>query len=222
MNLSAFDIIGPVMVGPSSSHTAGAARLGWVGHALLGSVPQRAVIGLHGSFAATGRGHGTDRALLAGLLGDPPDAENLPDAPERARAMGLDFVFEAIDLGEQAHPNSVELKLASGQQTVRLIGASLGGGVIHVSEVDGLAVNFGCARPTLVCWHEDRRGFLYDVTAVLAAEGRNIATLSTARVGRSAAALTVIETDEPLLEPSLAALARIAGLRRHRYLPPLA
>ncbi|HEY0944949.1 MAG TPA: L-serine ammonia-lyase, iron-sulfur-dependent subunit beta [Opitutaceae bacterium] len=222
MNLSAFDIIGPVMVGPSSSHTAGAARLAGVGRALLGSPPRRAVMRLHGSFAATGRGHGTDRALVAGLLGDAPDAEDLPSSLARAEAAGLEVVFEYIDLGEQAHPNSVEFELAREESMLRFTGASLGGGVIEVREVDGLPVCFGCARPTLVCWHEDRPGFLHEVTGVLAAAAQNIAVLSTARRSRHAAALTVIETDEPITVVCREALAAVPGLRLQRYLPALA
>ena len=221
MNLSAFDVIGPVMVGPSSSHTAGAARIGLAARRLLGETPRRAVIGLHGSFAATGRGHATDRALLAGLLDLAPDDADLPRAPELAAEAGLRFTFEAIDLGETAHPNTARLELEGDTRRVDLTGASLGGGIVELREIDAYATSFRGDMHTLVCWHEDKSGFLARVTAVLACAELNIATLRTSRRGRGHDALTVIETDGPAPAEALGLLTRAFGVRRLRSLAPL-
>ena len=221
LNLSAFDVIGPAMVGPSSSHTAGAVRLGLIGRQLLGGTPRRADIGLHGSFAATGRGHGTDRALVAGLLGFFPDHEAIPQSFEHARQAGLEFVFSAIDLGDSAHPNSVHLSLGSAEGEIDLTGASLGGGIIQVLEIDGHATALGAARHTLVCWHADQAGFLSRLTSVFAANEVNIATLATTRRSRGGRALTVVETDHPIAASTFDLITEITGLCRVRAFPPL-
>lgn len=221
MPLSAFDVIGPVMVGPSSSHTAGAARLGLLGRALLGEKPLRADIGLHGSFAATGRGHATDRALLAGLLGLAPDDARLPRAPELAAARGLEFAFEAVDLGDNAHPNTARLALEGADAWLEFSGASLGGGIVETVTIDGFATAFRGDLHTLVFWHEDRGGFLARVTAVLSCAELNIAALRTSRRGRGNEALTTIETDGLAPADALGLLGRLAGVRRLRALAPL-
>jgi L-serine dehydratase len=221
VNLSVFDIIGPVMVGPSSSHTAGAARLGLAARRILGEPPLRAILGLHGSFAATGRGHATDRALLAGLLGLSPDDAALPRSPELAAEAGLRFEFEAIDLGEAAHPNTARIELESANLRLSISGASLGGGIVEITEIDTYATSFRGDLYTLVCWHEDKGGFLARVTAVLACVELNIATLRTSRRGRGHDALTVIETDGPTPADALGLLSRLGSVRRLRALAPL-
>ena len=221
MILSAFEVIGPVMVGPSSSHTAGAARIGLAARRLLDDVPTRVVFGLHGSFAATGKGHATDRALLAGILGDAPDSEALPHSLERALACGLQFEFTAIDLGEEAHPNSVRIEVASATRQLTMIAASLGGGVIAVSEIDGYAVALGASRPTLACWHLDRAGFLAALTTLFAKTSVNIASIMTHRRTRGGAALTVVEFDEALSPAIAREAAQLPGATRVVFLAPL-
>ncbi|OAM90504.1 L-serine ammonia-lyase, iron-sulfur-dependent subunit beta [Termitidicoccus mucosus] len=228
MPFSAFDIIGPVMVGPSSSHTAGAARLGLMARRLLGEVPRAAAITLHGSFAATGHGHATDRALLAGLLGLAPDDASLPRSRELAAAAGLAFAFAAEDMGESVHPNTARIQLTSSEagaadapDSLTMTGSSLGGGVIEISSIDGYATSFRGDLDTLVCWHEDRRGFLAHITAIVACVEVNIAALRTTRTGRGTHALTVIETDGPLPSAALNLFAHIPWLARLRALPPL-
>jgi L-serine dehydratase len=219
LTLSAFEVIGPVMVGPSSSHTAGAARIGLIARRLLGEPPQRAHLGLHGSFAATGKGHATDRALVAGLLGEAPESEALPTALERAPAAGLTVEFSHIDLGEAAHPNSVQLQLDGADHALTLTAASLGGGVIALSSLDGHAVNFSGARPTLVSWHMDRPGFLAALTAALAYSAANITTISTTRKHRGGAALTVVEADEAFAPAIATIVGAMEGVRRIVLLP---
>ncbi len=221
MPLSAFDVIGPVMIGPSSSHTAGAARLGLAARSLLGEAPLRATLTLHGSFAATGLGHATDRALVAGLLGFAPDDASLPRSLELAAKAGLAFTFAVEDFGESAHPNSVRIQLEGATTSLTLTGASLGGGIIDISELDGYATSFNGHLDTLVCWHEDKSGFLARLTAIVACVEANIATLRTSRLGRASHALTLVETDGPLPADALSLLSRIPAITRLRVFAPL-
>lgn len=219
--ISAFDVIGPAMVGPSSSHTAGACRIGLVARHLLADAPTEASIGLHGSFAATGSGHATDRALVAGLLGCAPDDEALKNS--LSAEAGLRFTFADIDLGEDAHPNSARLEVNSAQgETHTLVAASVGGGMIDVREIDGYATSFGGQSETLLLWHDDRPGFLAKVTTLLACVEANIATIRTSRQGRGAQALTVVELDTTLPDDCLSLMRRLPSVHTLRHLPRLA
>ena len=139
---SIFDILGPVMVGPSSSHTAGAARIGLIARQLFGRQPKKATVYLHGSFAATGKGHGTDRALIAGLLGMKPDDMRIPNSFEIAREEGMEFTIENKDIKE-AHPNTDQIIMeAEGVNTMKIQAYSIGGVRIRVCKLDGIDVNF--------------------------------------------------------------------------------
>ncbi len=196
--LDIFDILGPVMVGPSSSHTAGAVRIGSMARTLLGSQPVKADIGLHGSFAETGQGHGTDKALVAGLLGMRPDNLDIPRSFEIAKEQGLEFTFQTVQL-RNAHPNTAILTVedAAGKRlTVQAV--SLGGGRIRVDKLNGVEVNFTGAYNTLVVRHQDVAGELSRITNELAVGGVNIANMSLCRNRRGGDVLTVIETDEKL------------------------
>ncbi|MBP7275727.1 MAG: L-serine ammonia-lyase, iron-sulfur-dependent subunit beta [Kiritimatiellae bacterium] len=216
---SVFDIIGPPMVGPSSSHTAGAIRIGRAARALLGATPVQARIGLHGSFAATGAGHATDRGLVAGLLGFATDDERMKDALDHARAAGLTVEFEAVHLGDQVHPNtaSIEGVTADGVRR-RLIASSLGGGMVQVVSVDGFPTSFTGALDTLVLWHSDVAGFLARVTSIIACVETNIAAIRTARRHRGESALTVVEMDAPLPASALDLLGRLRSVSEVRML----
>ena len=196
--LDIFDILGPVMVGPSSSHTAGAVRIGGMARTLLGSTPVEADIGLHGSFAETGQGHGTDRALVAGLLGMRPDDMDIPRSFEIAEERGLRFSFRKLQLRD-AHPNTAVLtvKDAEGKELV-VQAASLGGGRIRVDKINGVDVNFTGAYNTLIVRHKDVAGELSRITNELAVGGVNIANMSVFRDRRGGDVLTVIETDQKL------------------------
>jgi L-serine dehydratase len=210
MPYSAFDIIGPSMVGPSSSHTAGAAKIGRMARELLGEEPRRAVIELHGSFAATGKGHATDRALVAGILGMAPDDERLKDSLEIAKQAGLEVEFREVDLGEESHPNAARITLTSeSDHSVCVTGWSVGGGSILIREIDGFDTRFSGELDTLVLWHKDQTGYLAKVTTLFDCAGVNIATIRLSRAARGAAALTTIESDGPLGE---AARSIILGL----------
>ena len=209
MNL--FDIVGPVMVGPSSSHTAGAVRIGFVAQKLLGEPVKRARIGLYGSFLATGTGHGTQKALIAGLLGMVPDDMRIPDSFHLAEEKGIEFSFEEANLKE-AHPNSAELELEGiSGRSLTVVGESLGGSRINLAKVDGIEANFSGSYPTLVV-HND------DVTAMLAHKSINIATMQLYRAARGGMAVMVIECDQEIPEEGLVWLRRQEGIRKVTYL----
>ena len=194
--VSLLDIIGPVMVGPSSSHTAGACRLGLLGRGLVGGTPQKAVLELHGSFARTGEGHGTDKALTAGLLGFRPDDERIREALQIAEQEGLDYRFEKTTLSDSAHPNSVRMTLERGDIKATMVGASVGAGRILVNEIDGYPVEVTGNFHTIILVAEDRKGSIARITRILADHDINIATLKLTRKEKGGDAFMVIECDE--------------------------
>lgn len=218
--MSLLDMIGPVMIGPSSSHTAGACRLGLVAHHLLGEAPRQADIGLHASFAKTGRGHGTHLALVAGLLGYRPDDARLPRAFEEAQAAGLAYDFRDVDLGD-VHPNTAHIDLRGEHERVTLQGSSTGGGVIQVSQVQGLGVNFSGASPTALLRYTDAVGMIARIASTIAADGVNIAALTCTRETRGGQALLAIELDQALSAEALAFLNRWPDVNWVRMLPKL-
>lgn len=208
-SMSLLDMIGPVMIGPSSSHTAGACRLGLVAYHLLTEAPTYAKIGLHASFAKTGRGHGTHLALVAGCLGMYPDNPALPEAFAKAEQAGFQVEFEDVDLGD-VHPNTAHLELKGAKHSVRVQGSSTGGGVIAVTHVQGLGVNFDASSPTLLVRYQDTLGMISRVTSLLTADEVNIAALTCTRTTRGGEALLSIDSDEV---PSAEAVAFLRSWR---------
>lgn len=195
MPLNVFDIVGPVMIGPSSSHTAGAARIGLVARRLLGAEPMAAEILLHGSFAKTYRGHGTDKALAAGILGIQPDDMRLRDSLTLAKSAGLAVTFGEIDL-EDAHPNTALVTLTDRLgRTVSVQGASVGGGNILITRVNGMAVEITGQYPTLIVLHRDAPGTIAAVTEEMSLRGVNICNFRLAREEKGGAAVMTIEMD---------------------------
>jgi len=209
---SVFDIIGPVMIGPSSSHTAGAVRLGALARAVFGEQPVAAVISLHGSFASTGHGHGTDLALVAGLLGMRPDDGRIPDALAEAERAAMAIAITEADLGE-VHPNTAAFVLkGSDGRTMRVQGSSLGGGDVVITDVDGFEVEVSGELPVLLVEHQDRPGEVARATKVLAEHGINIASMQVSREKRGARALMLIETDGDVDPAAVATIAAIEGV----------
>lgn len=193
MNL--FDILGPVMVGPSSSHTAGAVRIGYISEKLLQDHVRKAEILLHGSFATTGIGHGTDKALIAGLLGMHPDDIRIPASFDLAQKAGMEFTFSTVTL-KDAHPNTAVLRLSGEHgRKIEVQAASIGGGRILIAKLDGIEVNFTAEKPTLIVHNVDQPGHVAQVTTMLAEKQVNIATLQLYRDKRGGYAVMVIETD---------------------------
>ncbi len=215
--MNIFDIIGPVMVGPSSSHTAGAVRIGFVSRKLMGEPVQSVKLLLYGSFLATGKGHGTDRALIAGLLGMLPDDERVPFAFEEADRAGMAFEFGEANLKE-AHPNSVVLKMIgkSGRE-LEVIAASLGGGRMKICQLDGMEANFCAEYPTLIVQNLDQPGCVAKVTTMLSDLGINIATLQLYRDSRGGDAVMVVECDREVPAESIQWLEEQSGIERVTY-----
>jgi L-serine dehydratase len=191
-----FDIVGPVMIGPSSSHTAGAVRLGLMARKILGEEAVRAEINLHGSFARTYRGHGTDKALIAGILGFAPEDERIREALQIAHDHGLEFSFQTVNL-EEAHPNTAVIYLVGRSgRTARVRGASVGGGNIMISNIDGYNVELTGQYPALITIHHDCPGVITRVTQILAHAAVNIAFMRVSRQNRGETAMMIMELDE--------------------------
>ena len=196
--LDIFDILGPVMIGPSSSHTAGAARIGAMARALLGQPPVKAAIHLYGSFAETGAGHGTDRALVGGLLGMKPDDPRLPTAFDEAKKAGLTYTIDEVKLRD-AHPNTavIEAESADGKH-LSMQASSIGGGRIMVNKLDGIEVNFNGTYNTLVIRNLDYYSSEAAVTTILSQFRINIANMSLVRDRRGGSVMTIFEIDQPV------------------------
>ena len=216
--MNVFDIIGPIMVGPSSSHTAGAVKIGYLASKLMGEPIRSARIYLHGSFLTTGKGHGTDKAIIAGLLGMKPDDIRIPESFALAEKAGLAFTFDGIELRD-AHPNSVKLNLtgASGRE-LEIMASSVGGGNIKIFQIDGLDANFGGDLPTLIVHNQDRPGLVTEVTAMLSQKSINIATMQLYRSRRGGDAVMVLECDQEISKASISGLQSLDGIRKVTYL----
>ncbi|MDR2608957.1 MAG: L-serine ammonia-lyase, iron-sulfur-dependent subunit beta [Treponema sp.] len=196
--MNVFNIIGPVMIGPSSSHTAGAARIGRVAWKILGEDVAKAEIGLAGSFAQTGRGHGTDRAIIAGLLGMFPDDERIPDSISIAKEKGLEYVISEIRI-PKAHPNTARLHLTgtSGRECA-VQGASVGGGNILITSVNETETSFTGASDTLIIAHQDTPGVIAEVATLMAWHGINIGNFRLSRPQKGFQAVMTVEIDGTL------------------------
>ncbi len=216
-----FDIVGPVMIGPSSSHTAGAVRLGLMAGKILGEKAVKAEILLHGSFAQTYRGHGTDKALIGGIMGFEPEDGRLREALEIAQENGLEYSFQPVDIPE-AHPNTAVLILTGekGRQ-VRVEGASIGGGNIRISRIGDFEVYLTGKYPALVIVHKDRPGVINMVTTVLARYKINIAYMKVSRKIRGQEAMMILETDEELSTEVVEACSEIPRILKAFAIPAI-
>lgn len=196
--MNIFDILGPIMVGPSSSHTAGVVRIGNVVNKILGDCPKKAAIKFHGSFSTTYMGHGSDKAIVAGLLGFQTDDPRIKTSFDSAKEQGMEFSFETIDL-KNAHPNSIliEAESADGEK-VELLGESIGGGNIVIRRINGIAVEFSGTYDTLITCHKDAPGAIALVSNLLSVEGINIATMNVFRARKAGDAIMIIEADGKL------------------------
>lgn len=192
---SVFEIIGPVMIGPSSSHTAGAARIGRVARDLFGRQPEWARIHLYGSFAETYKGHGTDVAIIGGLLDYDTFDERIKTAFEDAAAGGMTFEF--IPEEEEAdHPNTAKIVIGDSQGEMELVGISIGGGTMEVTELNGFPLRLSGHFPALLVVHDDRAGVIANVSNAIASQGMNIAHMEVGRKEKGKMALMVIEVDQ--------------------------
>lgn len=219
-SVGAFDILGPIMVGPSSSHTAGAARLGKVARAVAGGDIDDVTFYLHGSFAKTYKGHGTDRALVAGILGMEPSDLRLRDSLEIAKEMGLKIRFREADLGD-VHPNTVEFVIKGKEGTYELIGSSIGGGSIEVTSVNGNSVNFTGAYPTIIVSNKDVPGVLSKVSSILYDNDINIAFMKVFRNQKGRDATMVFEVDHEVTAEIIGNVKAIEGINKVIMINPI-
>lgn len=219
-NVGVFDILGPIMVGPSSSHTAGAARLGKVARAVAGGDIKEVTFLLHGSFAKTYKGHGTDRALVAGILGMEPSDLRLRDSLEIAREKGLKIKFKEADLGD-VHPNTVKFLIKGEECVYELVGSSIGGGSIEVNEVNGNSVNFTGAYPTIIVSNKDVPGVVSKVTSLLYDNDINIAFMKVFRNQKGKDATMVFEVDHEVTPEIIGNVKAIEGINKVIMINPI-
>ncbi|SFL31115.1 L-serine ammonia-lyase, iron-sulfur-dependent subunit beta [Pelosinus propionicus] len=215
--MNIFDVIGPVMIGPSSSHTAGAVRLGNLALAILGEGVKEAVIGLHGSFAQTYRGHGTDLALSAGLQGWATDDTRIPKSFDSAKEAKFDISFSTINLGDLSHPNSVRFWLTgvNGNKCI-VTGASIGGGRVVVTNIDDFPVEFNGDFPAILTMHRDRPGAIALVTSILSTQGVNVAQMKVFRKQKGGLAAMIVETDQPIDDAAFEVIGKLPHIQSVR------
>lgn len=216
-----FDIIGPVMIGPSSSHTAGAARLAKVASIIAGGKIVKVDFLLHGSFAKTYKGHGTDKALVAGILNMDPWDENLRKSFEIAAKNKIDFKFLETDLGD-VHPNTVKFIITKDDGSVtQIMGSSIGGGNIIISDIDGQKVEFTGEYPTLITQHKDLPGVISQISSILYEEDINIANMRVYRNGKGKIATMALETDSIISEKIMSLVGEIKEIVNVKFINPI-
>lgn len=218
---SVFDMIGPVMIGPSSSHTAGVVRIARAAIRILGGMPDEADITFYNSFARTYEGHGSDRAILGGLMDFKTDEPNIKNALEIAAEKGLKYRFKSIGNSSIHHPNTIKLNLKKGLQQIEVVGESLGGGVINIAELDGFTANFSAQNHTLIIKAGDISGAIAFISGVIAQEKTNIATMSVSRKGKNDVACHVIEMDSGIREITAQYLKSLPWVTDLIYIPDI-
>jgi L-serine dehydratase len=218
---SVFDMIGPVMIGPSSSHTAGVVRIGRAALSVLGSSPLEAEIIFYNSFARTYEGHGSDRAILAGLMGFNTDDKRIKDSIALAETTGLKYVFRSVGNASTLHPNSIRLKLKSASKEVEILGESKGGGLINIAEVNGFKADFSANLHTIILMADDVKGSIAFIASVLAHDDCNIATMSVSRKGKHDLACMVIEMDSGIKNVTFDYLNSLSWVKEVIYIPQI-
>lgn len=219
--MGVFEIIGPIMIGPSSSHTAGAARLGLLGRAVLKEEPKEIVIILYGSFAKTYRGHGTDRALIAGVLGCKTDDGKIRDAFSLAKERGLSVTIKTSD-EEVSHPNTVRLIMKGEKgREMEVLGCSLGGGKVLLKEINGYPAELSGDSYTIVTQHTDKPGVIAAVTTLLSKNEINISTMKVFRKHKNEEAVMIIETDTPVTESMTRQIEVLPAMRTVFAIEPI-
>ncbi|HZK44395.1 MAG TPA: L-serine ammonia-lyase, iron-sulfur-dependent subunit beta [Syntrophomonadaceae bacterium] len=213
-----FDVIGPIMVGPSSSHTAGAACIGNIASRICGLELSKVDFYLHGSFAKTYEGHGTGKALLGGILGMSPSDEKIRESESLAREKGISFYYHLVDLGD-VHPNTVKIIMHTKEDSpCEVTGSSVGGGNILITSINGMDMQFSARYPTIITKHLDQPGIVAKVTEILSNHNINIAFLKVFRQSRGSEASMVIETDQKLDPIFIKELENISGIKKIMFL----
>jgi L-serine dehydratase len=218
---SVFDMIGPVMIGPSSSHTAGVVRIGRTALKLLGGRPDDAEIVFYNSFARTYEGHGSDRAIIAGLLDFKTDDKRIKEALELATAEKLNYKFKSIANASALHPNTIRLLLRKGERKIEVLGESKGGGLINIAEVNGFKADFSASLHSVIITAGDVKGSVAFIADVLAHDDCNIATMSVSRKGKNDLACLVIEMDSGIKPVTLEYLRSLSWVKDIIYIPDI-
>jgi L-serine dehydratase len=218
---SIFDMIGPVMIGPSSSHTAGVVRIARVARRILGGQPTEALITFYNSFARTYEGHGSDRAAVAGLLDFKTDDTRIKTAFDHAKEAGLHYTFKSVGNASTLHPNTVKLNLTSADKTVEVVGESKGGGLINIAQVNGFRADFSAQLHTLIITAEDTKGSIAFIADVVAHDDCNIATMNVSRKGKHDLACQFIEIDSGIRPLTLEYLRSLRWVNEVIYIPDI-
>lgn len=214
-----FDILGPIMIGPSSSHTAGAARLAKISAEIAGGGFYEVEFLLHGSFAMTYKGHGTDKALVAGILGMEPDDENLRDSFEIAEEKRINTILKETDLGYQ-HPNTVKIVFRyEDKDDFYVMGSSVGGGNIIITDINGNKVELTGNKPTIFLRYADRKGIINEVSSIVSTNALNIATMNVTR--EKGIATLVCELDDPITNPVAEEIQKLQNISFIKFINPI-
>ncbi|MBP3888540.1 MAG: L-serine ammonia-lyase, iron-sulfur-dependent subunit beta [Cellulosilyticum sp.] len=213
-NVGVFDVLGPIMIGPSSSHTAGAARLGKIAKNIVDKEIRKVTFLLHGSFAQTYKGHGTDRALVAGILGMNPDDARLRHSLDLAKEQGIQIEFIPTDLGDY-HPNTVKFMIIDiDGQAWEVLGSSIGGGLVEIGEINGNKVQITGEYQTIIINNEDVPGTLARISKILYDAEINIASMKANRQEKGAGVTMTFELDHPASEETITEIKAIEGIKR--------
>ncbi len=218
---SIFDMIGPIMIGPSSSHTAGVVRIARVATRLLQGKVQSVLITFYNSFARTYQGHGSDRAAVAGLLDFKTDDKRIKNSFDYAKKAGLKYQFKSVGNASLFHPNTIRFELHSSNGSVEVVGESLGGGVINISEVNEYSANFSARSHTLIITAKDVKGTIAFISNVLTQDECNIATMTVSRKGKHDEACHIIEMDSGLKSITLEYLKSLNWVNDIIYIPDI-
>lgn len=219
--MGVFDVVGPVMIGPSSSHTAGAARIGLMAREILKDEPQSVTITLYGSFAKTYKGHGTDKALVAGLLGFSADDVRLRTSFEIAAQQGMQITFHRSE-AEIDHPNTVRIAMKGKKgREMEVVGVSLGGGKIEIREINGAGVSLSGEEHTLITVHRDKPGIIAQATTIMAIGHINVSNMRVFRSAKNATAVMIVCTDSPVPPEMVSMIKKISAIESVVTLLPL-
>ena len=216
---SVFDMIGPVMIGPSSSHTAGVVRIAKAAIKVLGGLPDHSEITFYNSFARTYEGHGSDRAILAGLMDFDTDDKRIKESIEIAGTRGLQYHFKSVGNASTLHPNSIRLNLTKGDKEIEVLGESKGGGIINIAEVNGFKADFSANLHTMIIFAGDVKGSVAFIANVIAHDDCNIATMSVSRKGKNDMACLVIEMDSGIKPVTFEYLKSLSWVKEVIYIP---
>lgn len=214
---SVFDIIGPVMIGPSSSHTAGAVRIGKVVHSIFGEIPDEVTFHLYNSFAKTYKGHGTDKALVAGIMGMDTDNPDIKRSLEIAHQKGIKIYWDILKDSNAPHPNTVKISVKKADKSMSVTGVSIGGGNIQVTELNGFSVSLSMNTPTIITVHQDIPGMIAKVTDILSSSNINIATMNVTRESAGEKAIMIIEVDSRECHDAVKSIAKIPNIHNVNF-----